>query len=68
MSFALLAVYIPHTSASLLIQENASADVRRDLDAFLRRIDPFGAMPGVRTALAEIRPKSHRLLPLAAVR
>lgn len=30
--------------------------------------DPFGAMPGVRAALAEIRPKSHRLLPLAAVR
>jgi secondary thiamine-phosphate synthase enzyme len=36
----LLSVYIPHTSASLLIQENASPDVRRDLDAFLRRIVP----------------------------
>ena len=36
----LLNVYIPHTSASLLIQENASPDVRRDLDAFLRRIVP----------------------------
>jgi secondary thiamine-phosphate synthase enzyme len=35
-----LSVYIPHTSASLLIQENASPDVRRDLDAFLRRIVP----------------------------
>lgn len=35
-----LTVYIPHTSASLLIQENASPDVRRDLDAFLRRIVP----------------------------
>jgi thiamine phosphate synthase YjbQ (UPF0047 family) len=29
-------VYISHTSASLLIQETASPDVRRDLDAFLR--------------------------------
>jgi secondary thiamine-phosphate synthase enzyme len=36
----LLSLYIPHTSASLLIQENASSDVRRDLDAFLRRIVP----------------------------
>jgi secondary thiamine-phosphate synthase enzyme len=36
----LLTVYIPHTSASLLIQENASPDVRHDLDAFLRRVAP----------------------------
>jgi secondary thiamine-phosphate synthase enzyme len=40
VSVGLLSVYIPHTSASLLIQENASPDVRRDLDAFLRRIVP----------------------------
>ncbi len=40
MMFGLLTVYIPHTSASLLIQENASPEVRRDLDAFLRRIVP----------------------------
>jgi secondary thiamine-phosphate synthase enzyme len=40
VSTGLLTVYIPHTSASLLIQENASPDVRRDLDAFLRRIVP----------------------------
>lgn len=40
VSVGLLTVYIPHTSASLLIQENASPDVRRDLDAFLRRIVP----------------------------
>jgi secondary thiamine-phosphate synthase enzyme len=39
-SCGLLTVYIPHTSASLLIQENASPDVRYDLDAFLRRIVP----------------------------
>ena len=36
----LLHVFIQHTSASLLIQENASPDVRHDLDAFLRRIVP----------------------------
>jgi secondary thiamine-phosphate synthase enzyme len=36
----LLSIYIPHTSASLLIQENASPEVRLDLDAFLRRLVP----------------------------
>ena len=40
LSTGLLTAYILHTSASLLIQENASADVRHDLDAFLRRIVP----------------------------
>ena len=33
-------VFIRHTSASLLIQENADPDVRADLDTFLRRIVP----------------------------
>lgn len=42
MRSGLLTVYIPHTSASLLIQENASPEVRRDLDAYLRRIVPEG--------------------------
>ena len=36
----LLTLYIPHTSASLLIQENYSADVRHDLAAFLDRLAP----------------------------
>ncbi|HYC57117.1 MAG TPA: secondary thiamine-phosphate synthase enzyme YjbQ [Candidatus Binatia bacterium] len=36
----LLTIFIRHTSASLLIQENADPDVRADLDAFLRRIAP----------------------------
>jgi secondary thiamine-phosphate synthase enzyme len=36
----LLTVFIRHTSASLVIQENADPDVLRDLDAFLRRIVP----------------------------
>lgn len=36
----ILSVYIRHTSASLLIQENASPEVRRDLDMFLRRLVP----------------------------
>ena len=36
----LLTVFIPHTSASLLIQENYSPDVKRDLADFLRRLVP----------------------------
>ena len=40
VSAGLLSVFITHTSASLLIQENASPDVRRDLAAFFRRIAP----------------------------
>jgi secondary thiamine-phosphate synthase enzyme len=39
----LLTVFIAHTSASLLIQENYSPDVKRDLDAFLRRLVPEDA-------------------------
>jgi secondary thiamine-phosphate synthase enzyme len=36
----LLTVFLRHTSASLLIQENADPDVRRDLDAFFKRLVP----------------------------
>ena len=38
----LLTVHLRHTSASLLIQENASPEVRRDLDAFFERLVPDG--------------------------
>ena len=34
----LLTVFCQHTSASLLIQENADPDVRRDLQTFFRRL------------------------------
>jgi secondary thiamine-phosphate synthase enzyme len=40
VAVGLLTVYIPHTSASLLIQENASPEVRRDLRDYLHRIVP----------------------------
>ncbi len=35
-------VFIHHTSASLLVNENADPDVQRDLDAFLSRLVPDG--------------------------
>ena len=38
----LLTVFCRHTSASLLIQENADPDVRADLKAFFERIAPEG--------------------------
>lgn len=38
----LCTVFCPHTSASLLLNENADPDVRRDLLAWLERIAPDG--------------------------
>jgi len=38
----LCTVFIRHTSASLVIQENADPAVRRDLEAFLSRLVPDG--------------------------
>jgi secondary thiamine-phosphate synthase enzyme len=40
MRRGLLTVFIPHTSASLLIQENYSPAVQQDLAAFLARLAP----------------------------
>jgi len=38
----LLTLFVRHTSASLVIQENADPDVQRDLEAFLSRLVPEG--------------------------
>ena len=38
----LLTLFVRHTSASLLIQENADPDVRADLDRFFARLVPDG--------------------------
>jgi secondary thiamine-phosphate synthase enzyme len=40
ISTGLLTVFCTHTSASLLIQENAAREVRSDLEAFFERIAP----------------------------
>jgi secondary thiamine-phosphate synthase enzyme len=40
ISAGLLTIYCRHTSASLLIQENADPDVQTDLTAFFERIAP----------------------------
>jgi secondary thiamine-phosphate synthase enzyme len=38
----LLTLFVRHTSASLVVQENADPDVRADLDRFLDRLVPDG--------------------------
>ena len=42
MTSGLLHVFCRHTSASLVIQENADPDVQRDLLAFFKRLVPDG--------------------------
>ena len=38
----LVTLHLKHTSASLLIQENADPDVRTDLESFFKRLVPDG--------------------------
>ena len=40
ISVGLLTIFVRHTSASLLIQENAAPDARRDLESFFDRLVP----------------------------
>ncbi|WP_372892137.1 secondary thiamine-phosphate synthase enzyme YjbQ [Rhodosalinus sp.] len=44
----LLTLFVRHTSCSLLVQENADPDVRRDLQDFLERIAPRADDPSMR--------------------
>ncbi|MEO8374651.1 MAG: secondary thiamine-phosphate synthase enzyme YjbQ [Sphingomonas bacterium] len=68
MSTGLLTIFCRHTSASLLIQENAAPEVRIDLEAYFARIAPEDAsaydhddegpddMPAhLRTALTQVQ-------------
>ncbi len=50
MATGLLTVFVRHTSASLLIQENADPDVRRDLETFLAKLAPDDPRLYVHTA------------------
>ena len=43
----LLTVFVRHTSASLVVQENADPDVRTDLEAFLDRLVPDADDPSM---------------------
>ena len=47
ISTGLLTIFIPHTTASIVIQENADPDVLADLQAFFRRLVPHSDDPSM---------------------
>lgn len=63
----LLTLHLLHTSASLLIQENADPDVRRDLENFFRRLVPDGDALFVHTAEGDDDMPAHIRTALTAV-
>jgi secondary thiamine-phosphate synthase enzyme len=63
----LLTLLVQHTSASLLIQENADPDVRRDLETFFNRLVPDGDADFVHTAEGEDDMPAHVRACLTAV-
>ena len=63
----LVTLHLRHTSASLLIQENADPDVRRDLESFFARLVPDGDPLFVHTAEGDDDMPAHVRTALTAV-
>jgi secondary thiamine-phosphate synthase enzyme len=63
----LVTLHVRHTSASLLIQENADPDVRRDLEAFFSRLVADGDPLFVHTVEGEDDMPAHVRAALTAV-
>jgi secondary thiamine-phosphate synthase enzyme len=63
----LVTLHLRHTSASLLIQENADPDVRRDLDAFFERLVPDGDPIFIHTAEGDDDMPAHIRTALTTV-
>jgi secondary thiamine-phosphate synthase enzyme len=63
----LLTLHLRHTSASLLIQENADPDVRRDLEAFFARLVRDGDPLFVHTAEGDDDMPAHIRTALTTV-
>ncbi|HVU28107.1 MAG TPA: secondary thiamine-phosphate synthase enzyme YjbQ [Verrucomicrobiae bacterium] len=63
----LLTIHLRHTSASLLIQENADPDVRRDLEAFFQRLVPDGDAIFIHTSEGDDDMPAHVRTALTAV-
>ena len=63
----LLTLHLRHTSASLLIQENADPDVRRDLEAFFERLVPDGDPIFIHTAEGDDDMPAHIRTALTTV-
>src|SRR5881296_1993767 len=66
-SDGLLTLHVRHTSASLLIQENADPDVRRDFEKFFARLVPDGDPMFVHTAEGGDDMPAHIRTALTAV-
>ena len=67
MRTGLLTLHLRHTSASLLIQENADPDVRRDLDSFFDRLVPDGDPLFIHTTEGEDDMPAHIRTALTTV-
>ena len=63
----LATLHVRHTSASLLIQENADPEVRRDLERFFKRLVPDGDKIFEHTAEGEDDMPAHVRTALTAV-
>jgi secondary thiamine-phosphate synthase enzyme len=63
----LLTLHLRHTSASLLIQENADPEVRHDLDRFFARLVPDGDPIFLHTVEGEDDMPAHVRAALTAV-
>jgi secondary thiamine-phosphate synthase enzyme len=63
----LVTLHLRHTSASLLIQENADPDVRRDLENFFARLVPDGDGLFVHTIEGDDDMPAHVRTALTAV-
>ena len=63
----LLTLLLRHTSASLLLQENADPDVRRDLESFFKRFVPDGDPLFVHTAEGDDDMPAHIRTALTTV-
>ncbi len=63
----LLTLHLRHTSASLLIQENADPDVRRDLESFFARLAPDGDPLFIHTTEGDDDMPAHIRSALTAV-
>lgn len=63
----LVTLHLQHTSASLLIQENADPDVRRDLEAFFERLIPDGDPLFIHTMEGDDDMPAHVRTALTAV-
>jgi len=67
VQLGVVTLHLRHTSASLLIQENADPEVRRDLERFFARLVPDGEALFQHTAEGEDDMPAHVRTALTAV-